>query len=809
MKLMNKLTLRYLKQNKKRTLLTIICMTVSVVMMSCVGIGLYSGQQLYRDYIKNTEGDYHYKFVSHYKEPIEIIKNDSHVKEYYFSSTMSFDYENTSLTIKNGDTKYFDKLNINEYLIDGRMPQKSNEISMSQAFIHNYKKHIGDHIILKDGEGNKKRYVIVGVTKLYHERKDPNLQSFDAFGYIDPSSSSNEWYTMYVNDKDLSYQIYNHGHQIKEQIEPYLKDAVNFDFHTGFLASYLIFEQDAYSTFGIIYSIAALLLIIIVIVSVFIIYQAFQLSIHNRIMYLGMLSSIGATPKQKRKSVYFEGFLLSLIAIPLGIIISFIGLGITFMFINKSHILQPLDISIKVAIIPIYLLSIIVLSVLTIFISLYLPARKISKIAPIDILKKDNDVKIKKTKQSFFIKRSSIYLQYALKNYKRQGHKARVIILSLVISMVSFISIYSFTKYSFMQIQYSQDWDIDFNINQATPQLNENIMHDIKYQLASHQWVKDYKYYITTGSIEVKLNPSYYDFDLKKTYMYSENSPNSVNANIIVLDNEDFQNLCQQENLSSTNDVLLYCKNITYNTENEQIIENPFHKVDQNFIQGISFDYQNYLDFHYNLQSIDNLSYEYMTNDFTLIFNINQIQEIFPNNEQYSIKVKIKTDHTQEIIDTLEKTYTDIDINNHTLSHNTLADVLLSVFNILVYGFVVIMIFFTMMNMINMMSASIYNRRKEFSMMASVGMSFKELKKVIWYESFIYGVKTFIYSLPICIFIEYIFYDAIYIEKPFMISIEAYLLSFVVIIFIMFMTFRVGLKTLSKQNIAEVLKDDM
>ena len=120
------------------------------------------------------------------------------------------------------------------------------------------------------------------------------------------------------------------------------------------------------------------------------------------------------------------------------------------------------------------------------------------------------------------------------------------------------------------------------------------------------------------------------------------------------------------------------------------------------------------------------------------------------------------------------------------------------------------MIFFTLVNIINMMSESIENRKKEFAMMLSVGMSPKGLYKVIWYESLIYGIKTLIYAMPICIFIEYIFYQQTYIEGyTFMISFEAYFICFIIIMFVMLLTFRTGLKALKRQNIIEALKDDM
>ena len=90
MKIINQLTLRYLKQNKKRSILTILCIMVSVIMVSCVGIAFYSGQQFYKDYIERAVGDYHYHFVTDNQEFLDTLAKDSKIEEYYFSSTMPY-----------------------------------------------------------------------------------------------------------------------------------------------------------------------------------------------------------------------------------------------------------------------------------------------------------------------------------------------------------------------------------------------------------------------------------------------------------------------------------------------------------------------------------------------------------------------------------------------------------------------------------------------------------------------------------------------------------------------------------------------
>ena len=135
MKIMNTLTLRYLKANKKRSLLTLLCIMVSVIMMSCVGIAFSSGKAYYKSYIEKTIGDYHYRIVDNRQEIIDLIKDDSQVDEYYFSCTTQLDYQDSQLYMKSGDSLYFQKKGLYDYIIDGRLPVNKNEIVITPEFL--------------------------------------------------------------------------------------------------------------------------------------------------------------------------------------------------------------------------------------------------------------------------------------------------------------------------------------------------------------------------------------------------------------------------------------------------------------------------------------------------------------------------------------------------------------------------------------------------------------------------------------------------------------------------------------------------
>lgn len=109
-----------------------------------------------------------------------------------------------------------------------------------------------------------------------------------------------------------------------------------------------------------------------------------------------------------------------------------------------------------------------------------------------------------------------------------------------------------------------------------------------------------------------------------------------------------------------------------------------------------------------------------------------------------------------------------------------------------------------------MMSASIEKRKQELAMLMSVGMSYLAIKKMLLIESLIYGIKTLIYGTPLCLLLEYIiFQSSEYAGQKFVPSWLAYIISFIVVLLVMILTFQIGLSRFRKQNIVETLKDDM
>src|SRR5699024_9771082 len=142
--------------------------------------------------------------------------------------------------------------------------------------------------------------------------------------------------------------------------------------------------------------------------SISLIYNAFAISVSERSRHLGMLSSVGATKKQKRNSVFFEGFIIALISIPIGIASGILGMALTFYFINDSiSAMFEFSERLTVKVTPMSLILTSIVSLITIFISTYIPARRASRVSAIDAIRQSMDVKLtnKRVKTSKLVRK--------------------------------------------------------------------------------------------------------------------------------------------------------------------------------------------------------------------------------------------------------------------------------------------------------------------------------------------------------------------------------------------------------------------
>ncbi|MGJ9383840.1 ABC transporter permease [Salipaludibacillus sp. CF4.18] len=492
MNIINKLTVRHLKENKRRTLVTIIGVIISVAMLTGVATLGVSFLDLMRKEVIATDGEWHVQYKNVNQEQLKAIENDESTKELIISNDRGYaklegskNENKPYLFIKDYNQQGLEQFPI--VLKEGRLPKAENEIIISEAIKDNANVtiEIGEELPLSVGtrylEGEE--YILsqqdpfqIGEEENYlgETLQNESEEMFTVVGTIErptwePPSSPGYTVISYMNESmvnstntvdvvvvlnKVSRSLYKHSEELAHQ---HHIEAVHYN--DELLRLYGV--SDNSDLLWTMYSLVAIIMSVIIIGSVSLIYNAFAISVSERSRHLGMLSSVGATKKQKRNSVFFEGAIIAVISIPVGIVAGLAEIAITFSFIN-SLIAEALNAThdLEVVVTPGLILIASAVSLLTIFISTYLPARKASKVSAIDAIRQSQDVKLsgKKVKTSKLVRSIfGIEAEIGLKNLKRNKRRYQATVFSLVVSIVLFLSVSFFTSNLEKSVGLSQE----------------------------------------------------------------------------------------------------------------------------------------------------------------------------------------------------------------------------------------------------------------------------------------------------------------------------------------------------------------
>ncbi|MFD1907604.1 ABC transporter permease [Paenibacillus rhizoplanae] len=185
----------------------------------------------------------------------------------------------------------------------------------------------------------------------------------------------------------------------------------------------------------------AAVIVIIMICTIAVIYNTFNISILERISQFGMLRCIGATPAQIRKIVLQEAALLSLIGIPIGILTGTLFMKVLFYNISLLALGFLNDMRMVISV-PI-LLTAGVLGLLSVFLSAIGPAKQASRVSPLEALQNLGSTKIDRittVKRSLFVTNLfGIVGQFASRNLRRNKKRFRITAFSMIVSIIIFL----------------------------------------------------------------------------------------------------------------------------------------------------------------------------------------------------------------------------------------------------------------------------------------------------------------------------------------------------------------------------------
>lgn len=536
MNLMKTLTLKNLKLNRKRTIVTIVGIILATALLSALVTLVSSFQYSVIEYQKQKGGDFHVKFSNVKMSELSEFKNNRNIESTFETMGMGF----AKLEgCKNEDKPYAYVMATDEAgfergcfkLIEGRMAKNEDEIVIPRHLKTNGRIDIkvGDEITLDVGkryDSNTesvisencayeheaetltdtvtKHYKVVGIM----ERPGYGMEDYSAAGYtfvtysdelaaIDNGTKSEASeadttltvYSRYTQkalrnkdtvtadiigvDEKLFEKANNSSVEMSsEESDRFLKEMENakYDIYmNGYLINYeCVFPIDG--SFKALFTVAAVVALIIILTSVYCIKNSFNISITEKIRQYGMLASVGATRRQIKSSVKTEAAMLGVVGIPVG---TMSGILASLILVKVVNALSAGWLNVALSFhtsLPALILAVI-LSIATIYFSATGSARRAAKVTPLEAIRNTKEIKIKsaKLKTPAIIGRIwGIGGVISYKNIKRNNKKYRTTVTSIVICSVTFIVISYFMSMAFSVVGMSYasaDYNIGINMS--------------------------------------------------------------------------------------------------------------------------------------------------------------------------------------------------------------------------------------------------------------------------------------------------------------------------------------------------------
>ncbi|SFP80533.1 ABC transporter permease [Caldicoprobacter faecalis] len=873
MNVMNRVTLATLKRSKTRTIVTIIGIILSTAMIAAVTTFISSFQNFLINYTKADTGDWHAVLYNADLDTIEGISQNREVQEVAVTKGIGYallegglnEYK-PYLYVLGFDEKAFEMLPV--HLKSGRLPQNENEVVVPYHVFTNggvqYK--VGDTIeldigyrVLDDGtvlgqkdyyrheeDGASEKLVVTG-TRTYKvvgicERPPFAIEEYSAPGYtlitvLDKSKlGENDTANVYIKLKNPRrvYDIYDSLGMDKLQYKDY-------EYNDDLLRFMGISQNDNFT--AVLYSLAAILIALIMAGSVSFIYNSFSISVSERKKYFGLLSSIGATAQQLKHSVFFEALVLAAIGIPLGILSGIAGIGVTLhllrdMFASIMSLGDRVSMTLSVSIPSV--ITAVVLALVTILISAYIPAWRSGKISPIDAIRQTTDIKLTARQvRTWRLTRKLFGMEgdLALKNLKRSRKRYRSTVISLFMSIVLFVSASSFSMYlmdSVSNVYQDVDYDLYYFTNERGDLKDSTIKvyRDIVLLDSIEQGSIVRELYAFTDIPKEYLNQSFYDEMIDNGFIpHGEEAP--INVILYSVDRDTFKYYVRQLGLD------------------ESLFTNPDSPA------GIAIDYQHYYDDQqkrfinssiFSSKKPESIALtvvhqedgeRQLKEDIQLVVFANEAPFGVPDyaSSFNSILVVVSDEIRKAIFDGDEKIWgpanmyfaavdpfeaeqdiMDILVDAGLPTHNLLniagyiqnSRNIVTIISVFSYGFIILISLISIANVFNTISTNINLRRIEFAMLKSVGMTDSSFNRMLNYECIFYGLKALLYGLPVSVLITYLIHISIRqgVEMPFRLPTGSIVVSVLSVFFVVFASMVYSMRKIRHENIMDAIKSE-
>lgn len=875
MNVIKRCCMRSLKENRKRTMVTVTGVILATALITGVACLAESMRASLISYEKKVNGDFHYCFSGVDESKLKYFENNTNIQSFGLAREVGYaDLEGSEnpdkpyLYIREADEDGLKAMSLE--LTEGRMPESADELVISRHIHYNgmVDLKVGDTLTLQTGarrSGTKRldqsfsyaydeeylepagerTYTIVGVierpSQLVEGRYAPGYSVFSCMD--DERVAGNyEVYATYtargLRDTDrvtagllgISEETY------RQWIDPGVngspEEAVPDECNASYVQenwALLKWEQMRFSdsTLGMLYGMAVLAVIVIIVTSVFCIRNSFVISLTEKMKLYGRLASVGTTPGQQRKMVYYEAVFLGLAGIPIGI---FSGLAASVILVKlvSGLVDGAMDIPLLFGVsVPAILLS-VVLSGVTVLLSAMQSARRAARISPISAIRANDSVKIGRREMrcpGLIDRLFGVGGRIAWRNLRRARRKYRTTVISIVVSVAVFIGLTTFVQ--LLQLASGMYYtDIPYQIRII---LYDDDDYETAERIARLEGVQAAEIfrvaYSSVAAGELPLTEDY-----KQTFLPDglPEPDSSLTISICSLGEEGFARFCENVgvDVSEAQDkaiALTAYETVSYSDGKSFVYKGDVAEFQSGDIVTVRKVREEGTEEEISLEILAQASVVPMSlanihfNTVTLIvsdqmmddkaFRENSLGGIYDS----SAVVYIQTEDAGKIEEMIRREIQParFTVTNYASQAQAERNMYLVV-AIFLYGFITVVALIGITNIFNTITTNLELRAPEFAMLRAVGMTGREFQRMIWLEGLFYGGKALMIGIPLGIALSVgfhlIFAEGIVTKyrPPF----GGVLASAAAVAVLLYLIMHYSMKKINRENIIDTIRNE-
>ena len=802
---------RALKENPKRTAVTIVGIILATALITGVACIVVSFRASMIAYEKQQNGDWHYHFVGVGNEYLKYFENNTNIEKYGLLETLGYAPLEGS---QNPDKPYLYLCAMEESVEDilgltlseGRMPENGTELVVGKHVRTNglVDIKVGDVLTLQMGErmtdeylltqespyyvgeerfvpSSEKQYTVVGIIERPNEEVEPRIApGYSAYTFLEEPEAAAEVdvYASYTKkglrnreqvnagilgvEEELYKRYYNGGVFTQEE-QQRMRTVAKLVVENYWLLRWelMIFTSN---TMNMLYAMSVIAILIIIVTSVFCIHNSFMISLTEKMKLYGRLASVGTTRRQQKKIVYYEAAVLGLTGVPLGIIS---GIAAIAVLVRAVGGLMEEGLGFRLIFrisLPAVLLG-AVLSAVTVYLSASGSARRAARISPINAIRASETVKIsgkdaaRELRCPAFIGRLfGIGGKIAYKNLRRARVKYRTTVISIVVSVAAFIGMSTFVDL----MMYSSTYYYEDMPYQLRVSINQWESYEKALEIAGMEGVQEAE---VVRSARFPVDNSLISY----SESYQENVSELPALMIRSLGEEAYARYCR--NVGVSVEEALDKAIVMADASREYWEDGKLYREEGDIasfrpgemIRGI--ETAEGLEVEVLTQTRVKPMYMTGTAGWIILIVSDAWMDThvrdgmkYDNIKYDNVEVYVKCENADEMEAAIrnEMQLSHYTVTNYEAQYRSFRSMSLVV-AIFLYGFITVVALIGITNIFNTITTNMELRAPEFAMLRSVGMTGREFRRMIWLENLFYGGKALLVGIPLGIFLSLCF----------------------------------------------------